>query len=125
LSIQVQSTLPADLATSLPSATCLTDDSFVPDLVFPNLGDTRRARNVTLYEGIAQVMSGTVTITSLDREVEYTHGYMDYVARFTPTVDNTGGLRRAGGASATGLAVITPNTYNLKLVSKKKGYASS
>lgn len=106
---QVKSTLREDLQTSSPELSCLTETFFDPTPPGPN--DLRVARNATtpiLYEGEAIIMSGFVTVTSLDRSIDFTHGYMDYIARFN-AIDMY--RNSNGGASSTaGLAVVTPNT---------------
>jgi hypothetical protein len=78
------------------------------------------------YNGIAFMFSGAVTVTSLDKHVEYSHGLMEYVPFFVAIGDGFGlTVPIVGKPSATAL-VVKPNTYNIQLVAgpKGKGYGS-
>jgi hypothetical protein len=73
------------------------------------------------YNGMAIMMSGAVTVTSLDKHVEYSHGLMEYV----PLFSGFDAEPILGKPSATAL-VVKPNTYNIQLVAgpKGEGYSS-
>lgn len=112
--------LSTDLSDTNPDKSCLQGmQNFFSYYQTPN----RRSANVTLTAGAAFVVFGSVTITSLDRAVEYSHGYMDYVPKFLPEntviLDGTNFFVGVGPVTADDLPVVTPNTYTIKLTPNK------
>jgi hypothetical protein len=72
---------------------------------------------------MAIMMSGPVTLTSMDQPLPCAQGYMDYVPLISEIED---GFERRGRAArqtnpATAMEpiVVTPNTYRIKLASRK------
>lgn len=69
-----------------------------------------------LYPGIAFVMSGSITVTSVEKKVGYQTGHMDYVYDFRQ-IDTDLLASQFGPGDYT---KMTPNTYKIKLVGDKK-----
>lgn len=78
-------------------------------------GTTPTSTGHEYYHGFAIMFSGAVTVTSLDKHIEYSHGLMEYVPVFVP--DSADPI--VGKPSATAL-VVKPNTYNIQLVAGPK-----
>lgn len=126
--LQVRSTQPEDLQIADESLSCLPDDVFVSGVPLSdsarrsaNRRSTRRRNNgIPTTDGLAEMISGVVTITSMDRVIEYDTGYMDYVVAFTSY--NSTELAGAGLPSplpADKYPTVTPNVYNIRLTSNK------
>jgi len=71
-----------------------------------------------IYTGVALLASGTVSLSSLRKEVEYPVGHMDYVYDFLDIPDSA--IQSYYGLAAGDYPFLTPNTYKLKLVGEKK-----
>jgi hypothetical protein len=65
------------------------------------------------WEGVAVMFSGAVTVTSMDKQIDYTRGMMEYVPWFV------GEETDVKPAAAT--LVVTPNQYDILLVNDGKG----
>jgi hypothetical protein len=77
-------------------------------------GGTPPAADPTMYyEGFAIMFSGPVTVTSLDKHVEYDHGMMDYVAVFSAEESSK------TDTPDTSACFVTPNTYDIMLAADK------
>lgn len=84
-----------------------------------NAGSSNTTREV--YTGVALLASGTVSLTSLRKEVEYPVGHMDYVYDFLNIADaDIGNIQTRYGLAAGDYPFLTPNTYKMKLVGEKK-----
>jgi hypothetical protein len=122
---EVRSTLPTGF-----DQTCLNPDgtSWIVDEPLTSGGrlaaDNSTNTTVTTTNGLAFIMSGPVTLTSMDQPLAYGQGYMDYVAQFIPggsIVDRRLGARRNAQTSPTTEPpmLVTPNTYRIKLAARK------
>jgi len=70
------------------------------------------------FTGAALLASGTVSLASMRKEVEYPVGHMDYVYDFVQMSQTQ--LTSMLGISDGDYPFLTPNTYKLKLVGEKK-----
>lgn len=127
--LQVKSTQPEDLQDADGTLSCLPFDVFQSGFPLPDTNATRRSNRLhrrrnsngpKTTDGLADMISGVVTITSMDRVIEYSTGYMDYVVRFFSY--SAAELAEEGLPSplpADKYPTVTPNVYNIRLTSNK------
>lgn len=72
-----------------------------------------------LFTGLALMVSGTVTATSLERRMEYPLGHVDYVYDFKP-LDAETLQQLVGSTDVESFPRVRPNSYSMKLVAKRK-----
>lgn len=72
-----------------------------------------------LFTGLALMVSGTVTATSLERRMEYPLGHVDYVYDFKP-LDAAALQQLVGSTDVESFPRVRPNSYSMKLVAKRK-----
>lgn len=120
----VRSTLPESM---LGDNTCFNENSFMP---YEDVSGNRRladnSTNTNTTGGLAIMMSGPVTLTSMDKPLPWAQGYMDYVPVFFPDArrlagrkGRAAGKREAPPTSTMQPILVTPNTYRIKLAARK------